>query len=608
MKKLTIDMKKLFVLAGTALVMASCSQDVLVDNAGELNSVSDKIEFGLSMADNATKASRPAGKTFVDGDKIAVFGYQIMDSDTSKLFNDQVVSFNGTKWSYQPVKYWTGGSTYEFYSMFPCNLVSHSFSDDSRLFSIPSFTVANDAAQQIDVMIAKQKLNVKPFNTVDFVFTHMLSNVNFYFKGIDNSVSAGVQSVEILNFDVTGLNATGEYVQSGWNTAGAPEGMWMVDADSEYDMPEVQNVSTLNQKVDIITDLLLMPQDIQSESMVSVKYRINYTDGTSSTLKKAVPFAAIIGKSQANGSTRPISSWFPAYRYNYYLTVNPSKMNGGNGTDTTDKNDTDRPADKVVIQIPDTDGDLEDEYWIDEDGDGTPDYPLVWDDPDGDGTQNLYPDHDGDGIPDYRDPEPGKDPEGNDYTGDTDGDGIPDDLWIDEDGDGDAETEPERTTPIIKDVPDSIPTNPNDPSYPDTFFVDYNGGVGEYQTPHAYLVKDANGDYYVVDSLVSTSDSILVLWKDIDGDGRLEGIADRDGDGVLTENDTYDHDGMDYNGKTNYYDVIMVDTDGDGIAETELEREKVVTNPDLTKDLIIEFSAEVEDWIDAYDVNINVTQ
>ena len=602
-------MKKIALFAVASIALVGCSQDVLVDNSG-VNELSDKIEFGLSMADNATKASRGAGETFKEGDKMAVFGYQILDSDTSKLFNDQVVSYNGTKWSYSPVKYWVGGSNYAFYSMFPQTL-GHSFSDATRLFNIPTFTVPSKADDQIDVMIAKQKLNVKPYNTVDFVFTHMLSNVNFYFKGIASNVSAGVSSVEILNFDVTGLNATGEYVQSGWSASGAPEGMWMVDFDSEYDMPEVKNISTLNQKVDIITDLLLMPQDIQSQAVVSVKYRINYEDGTSSTFKKSVPFAAIIGKSQANGSTRPISSWFPAFRYNYYLTVNPSTMDGGNGTVSYDHQDSlvVKTPDIVIVQIPDTDGDLEDEYWVDEDGDGTPDYPLVWDDPDGDGIENLYPDHDGDGIPDYRDND---DP----HSGDTDGDstdptvgpGGYDDVWIDNDGDGEAETEIERPKPIIKEVPDSIPTNPNSPEYPDTFFVDYNGGVGEYQNPHAYLVKDSNGDYYVVDSLVSTSDSILVLWKDIDGDGRLEGIADRDGDGVLTEADTYDGDGLDYNGKTNYYDVIMVDTDGDGIAETELEREKIVVNPNLKKDLIIEFSAEVEDWIDAYDVDINVTQ
>lgn len=621
-------MKRLFILASTALVMASCSQDVLVDNGDDFNSSTNTIEFGLSMADNATKASRLSGKTFQDGDKIAVFGFQNDGTDVNQIFKDQLVAYNGTDWKYTPVKYWTSGSIYEFYSMFP-QTQAHSFSAD-KMFSINDFTVADDADKQVDVMIAKQKLNVKPFNTVDFVFTHMLSNVNFYIKGVDQSVSNGIVSVDVLNFDVTGLNSKGTYTQSGWTSNGAAEGMWMVDTDSEYDLPEVTNVNypiTSTKAKELAADLLLMPQDIQSEAVISIKYRLNYEDGSSVTFKKSMPFAAIVGKSSKD--SRPISSWYPAYRYNYYMTFNPAKMNGAPATDTSDKDDTERPTDKILVVIPDTDGDLEDEYWIDEDGDGTPDYPLVWDDPDGDGIENLYPDHDGDGIPDFRDPEPGKDPDGNDYTGDTDGDGIPDDVWIDEDGDGDAETELERPAPTVDPVDPEIPVGPKDPDDPDqSAKADYNGGVDDYRFPSAWIVKGdltnkTIDDDYMIDTDNDGVGDLVILWKDIDGDGRLEGVVDKDGDGVLTEADTYDGDGMggyydpdqkpytpnsNYQFKPNYYDVIMVDTDGDGLAETPLRRDKNVDDPDVETDMIIEFDATVEDWIDAYDVDINVTQ
>ena len=50
-------MKKIALFAVASIALVGCSQDVLVDNSG-VNELSDKIEFGLSMADNATKASR----------------------------------------------------------------------------------------------------------------------------------------------------------------------------------------------------------------------------------------------------------------------------------------------------------------------------------------------------------------------------------------------------------------------------------------------------------------------------------------------------------------------------------------------------------------------
>lgn len=621
-------MKKIFFYAAaSAMMLTACQENVLVDDNGGSTGYSSTIDFGLSMADNATKASREAGKTFQDGDKIAVFGFQNDGTDVNQIFKDQLVSFNGTDWKYTPVKYWTGGSIYEFYSMFP-QTQAHSFSAD-KMFSITDFTVADDADKQVDVMIAKQKLNVKPFNTVEFVFTHMLSNVNFYIKGVDQNVSNGIESVDVLSFDVTGLNSKGTYTQSGWTSANAPEGMWMVDTDSEYDLPEVKDVNfpmTSTKAKELAADLLLMPQDIQSEAMISIKYRLNYTDGSSVTFKKSMPFAAIVGKSSKD--SRPISSWYPAYRYNYYMTFNPAKMNGAPATDTTDKNDPERPTDKILVVIPDTDGDLEDEYWIDEDGDGTPDYPLVWDDPDGDGIENLYPDHDGDGIPDYRDDD---DP----HSGDTDGDADEDypegydDVWIDTDGDGKADTELERPAPTVDPVDPEIPVGPKDPSDPDQAAkADYDGGVDNYRYPTAWIVKGdltnkTIDDDYMIDTDNDGVGDLVILWKDIDGDGRLEGIVDKDGDGVLTEADTYDGDGMggyydpdtkpytansNYQFKPNYYDVIMVDTDGDGLAETPLRRDKNVDDPDVETDMIIEFDAVVEDWIDAYDVDVDVKQ
>ena len=75
----------------------------------------------------------------------------------------------------------------------------------------------------------------------------------------------------------------------------------------------------------------------------------------------------------------------------------------------------------------------------------------------------------------------------------------------------------------------------------------------------------------------------------------------------MTIEDSYDNDGLDYNGNPNDYDVIMVDGDGDGTAETELEKEITIVPGDLPdveiEDSAIEFSAEVDNWIDEYDAD-----
>ncbi len=78
-------------------------------------------------------------------------------------------------------------------------------------------------------------------------------------------------------------------------------------------------------------------------------------------------------------------------------------------------------------------------------------------------------------------------------------------------------------------------------------------------------------------------------------------MADKDGDGILTVNDTYDNDNLDYNGNPNAYDVIMVDKDGDGTAETELEKDQPLDPVVPVFENVIEFSAEVTNWNDEYE-------
>ena len=45
-----------------------------------------------------------------------------------------------------------------------------------------NFTVKSEADEQTDLMIAQSVINARPFNKVNFVFNHILSNVNFYVK------------------------------------------------------------------------------------------------------------------------------------------------------------------------------------------------------------------------------------------------------------------------------------------------------------------------------------------------------------------------------------------------------------------------------------------
>lgn len=615
--------KKLIFAVGILAVMASCEKENIADFVrNEKQNAPNVIEF-RDFVNNNTRASRKSGSSFVSGDAMSVWGFQVTDGENTLLFNNQKVEKTDTSdiWVYSPAKYWNSISSYDFYAFFPQSAGS-TFDQNRRLFSVSDFTVNDNTADQVDLMIAERKENQDPYNTVDYVFTHILSNVNFYFKASNKFESSEVPTFELLEFDITGLYSTGDYAQSDWKNDNTPVGAWTADVTSVYNFPEVTSnapvvYNTGSAPSTIANDLLLMPQTISEDAKISLVYKINYADGTSQKMNRQTMLKNIVGVKKSNSDTIKVSDWQPNFIYNYTVSVDPSVKNEPNGSVNHD--DGGHGADAIVIILPDADGDGYPEYWVDEDCDGKPDYPLVWGDPDGDGREELYPDHDGDGIPDYCDDDidgdgipNDEDPDFVDGSWDEDGDGIPDHLWIDKDGDGLTDTEIFRIKEHIDD-PD-IPVDPTDPEYPDSAFIDYDGAIDGYDNPTAYLEVDSLNEYWVVlkDTLGNETERIHILWKDIDGDDKLEGIADKDGDGKLTSDDSYDNDHKDYNGNDNEFDVIRVDKDGDGTCDTELEKIPEQHNDDdIDPDPLsnaIQFSATVSDWEEDINSEYHIAQ
>ena len=585
--------KSILILAAIALTVASCKDSEVVydpSNYGNLNK--SEIEFS-NFVGGMTRASYASGASFKAGDEMGVYGFQTTGDIVDTIFkNKSVIKQEGEEiWYYTPKVYWNIGSIYDFYAMFPKS-ESNSFDYDEKLFSVAGFTVALDKDEQVDLMIAKRILNRNPGNAVNFEFNHILSNVSFYFKPADDFDTEGIESVEMVSFDVKNLYGTGSFAQTDWSDD-AFVGAWTAD-EEVYDLPQVKdvtfNVGEDKKAVALANDLLLLPQTISDDAVIEVVYKINYSeDNTSTRFTKTVNLNKISGlnnKAQSRNKFK-INEWEPNYRYNYTLSMNPSKgtpkPQGKDDFDQEDYENTDDPEDLVptvtIIQLDeDLDEDGMNDFWIDEDNDGNPDYPVIWKDIDDDGKEEALADRDGDGEPD-----------------DTDGDGNPDVIWFDSDPTDDidaVDTELEREYTITG---------------KDGDLIDYDGGIEGYKNATGTLMVDG-GDCYVDADGNGVAD-YTVLWKDIDGDGKLEGIADKDGDGKLSEADTFDGDGKDYLGNDNDYDVILIYREGEDPEWIELEKtitEPEVPEPGTNDDNSIEFSAEVEEWKDDYNADHNI--
>lgn len=380
------------------------------------------IEFS-NYVGSLTRTSKVAGNSFTAGDAMAVWGDQLTGKDYQEIFNGNQVSYvSGTTWTYANKRLWNIGSDYMFYAVYPYMedpIYEVSSYEDGRLFKINGYSVPDTYGDQKDIMISERRA-ISPFNTVDMIFHHMLSRIDFIFRISGDFEMLGIAYVELEKFHIEGIKKTGSYVQTSWSKNDMPVGYW-VNGNEILVIPDIEGVTADNKEIrNVLDDYLLVPQDLDDNIKFSAHFKIHYKDSTTCTITKDDIILARLSGKNLDGDSTSIKKWEPNTKYLYQLVFNPGRNE--HGGPTSQPNGVISPTGNEPANV-DITVDGSGNYWVDEDRDGTRDYPLIWADPDGDGTENLFPDKDGDGKPD------------NIAGGD---------LWVDTDGDGKADTEVSR--------------------------------------------------------------------------------------------------------------------------------------------------------------------
>lgn len=328
-------MDKKFVMgiaAMAALTLVSCSSDDLdsfSDNSSKNEAISFDGYLGRSaVAVNGTRGSEvKIGNLQTDG--FGVFGNYSKDAKTAygeNLFKNQKVTYDNakSKWTYSPLKFWPSDGHIDFLAYAPYNYAE---TNTTLTGTSISFEVYNTVAKQKDLLwtnatsqdITKKKVNFQFHHalsrlgyTVNLTGNYTSSNVTFtlnkitlagsadgtknafYKKGtIDLSKTATNENKEDLSKTntETGLWKADDTKQNfDWFSAGAqPVNITYVDPANKTKKPVSNSPSDY---------LFVIPQDFSKdktsgesdvdELYVIVQYTINYTDGTTPSVKNTV--------------------------------------------------------------------------------------------------------------------------------------------------------------------------------------------------------------------------------------------------------------------------------------------------------------------------------
>lgn len=297
-------MKKIFIFAAAAAMLASCSQDVIVEEMKEASG--DKPMVFSAGSEMATRAEN-SGATTEDALKLyhstfKLWGYKNVSTTETEVFKGQVLTWDnssaipfdtGGDWTYSPLRYWDKSADgYDFYAVAPSTAgFVEAGTPGNYYFTLPPYTIdgrslyqstgyvhkqpndlfGDDNATNKDYMIATDQKGWSIYTAgthVDLHFNHILSRFNI---GVKTSIPTSVAKVTLNKVIVEKMQSKGDFDESratGTELQGGTDKRWNTASYNEYltvgydhENPKYIN-STINENTLGTTDYLFFYQGL----------------------------------------------------------------------------------------------------------------------------------------------------------------------------------------------------------------------------------------------------------------------------------------------------------------------------------------------------------
>lgn len=294
--------KNLFIAALGLVVLAGCSSE---DEVSTLIANSDNAINFTTYVGKQTKAA-VEGTSLPNDSKFGVFAYNTKaalwnDSKTTAkpdFMYNQEVAFDGTNYTYSPIKYWPNDEKISFIAYYPFPTASNGVSVNSEYKNttsgLPKIDFTIPTGEVTDLLVSAV-VNDKSKENVSFTFQHALSKVIFTAKAVGDGTTVTINSITL-----TGIKNGGTYDCS--------DGSWTASLDD------------LSTSLNAGDSYFMVPQNI-SNAKVSIAYTVTTKDGN---LEKDVTFNGTA--SDISLATLDITEWAKNTIYNYTLSVSLDKV------------------------------------------------------------------------------------------------------------------------------------------------------------------------------------------------------------------------------------------------------------------------------------------
>lgn len=349
-------MKKQFLLLAATATFVACSQ---TDNFKEVGE--SPIDFTNVVIEKNTKGViSQASDLYSPG--FGVFGAKTVDNAASQVFGQlssesaggTKVTKSGSAWAYTQKRYWDKEATqYDFFAYAPYNTVTNNVpligtiawnkNNPATSFSITGFKQKTTKDAMVDILTASaQRVGSTNYtNTVDFSFSHILSNIHVQMAvSQDLKDDEGANPVTVVSVSLGAIKMDGNYTYNTtdskfeWALAGTQTTAATTFNATTSGTPAVvfpaTQLTTTATDVPGLDGLLFVPQTLPSaantEYVINVTYKIDEEQ-----FSKTIKLNSFV-KKQTGQNDVPSSEWKIGYRYNYLLIIGPTPIVFGDPT------------------------------------------------------------------------------------------------------------------------------------------------------------------------------------------------------------------------------------------------------------------------------------
>ena len=274
----------------------------------------------FAVAESASRAESASSVFEQEGTRIKVFGlyYDPTKSGFFNLFDGTVVTRTADAWTYEPLRYWLSGFTYDFKAVYPASLPQGAeVVFDKGEGSDCHLNINSFESDGTDLMVASERRVIvrgqdTPRPAVALKFRHILSRVTFSAKTDDRYLGSDgnpVRRLRIVGFKISGIARHGSWVGDSYGKDGSSLGKWTVAEQNESYIADIQDdgIAVGNTPVRLFDGddiILAIPQTFEA-AQAEIEY--SYTDDPS------VVHSAVAELSGA---------WLPGKSYSYSFTIN----------------------------------------------------------------------------------------------------------------------------------------------------------------------------------------------------------------------------------------------------------------------------------------------